>query len=534
MKPFLALLKVSSLGMLYATSQMGRKKNTRLSGLGILFFLGGIMLVISIGYSVSLALAFRMLGGMDIMLKNSIALAFIFPILIVFLAAQSMIFGTKDVDILFSLPVSAFSIMMSRISALYLESLFMSALLLLPASISYALFGGSVGWQFFPMIILLCIFGAFVPVLVSLLFAFFLSFIVARLPHKNLFIILLSVLFLVGTLLFGFTMSSTMQGATPTDIAGIRQAVDAISPLLWAYNMTQGSLVALGQILCISLLPFLLCVWLFSRSYKNILTKLASHKLRTDFKLGQKKARSPLGALLGKEARKFFGTPIYFMNSGVGSLLMILFAGGAALNRGKIQAFFQNDLAQQLQVDMQVFLLPVLLFSLCFMCGISFISSVSISLEGRNLWVLKSAPLSTAQIFTAKAGFNILVNGVTALLTIPLIGWAFSLDVLLTLLLLLQVVLFASLTALTGLLVNLRFPRLDAENETIVVKQSASVLVSMGLYFGYLLLSIGLYVVLNFLSFSLFSLVYSLLLCLAIGLFLYLLRTKGQKLFTAL
>ena len=82
--------------------------------------------------------------------------------------------------------------------------------------------------------------------------------------------------------------------------------------------------------------------------------------------------------------------------------------------------------------------------------------------------------------------------------------------------------------ALFGLIVNLAFPKMDADNDTVVVKQSASSLV--GFFGGAVFVVLGglLYMLLSkYLGFTVFCLGYGALLCLSCLLFWHYLTTKG-------
>ncbi|MEG2119840.1 MAG: hypothetical protein RRY53_05740, partial [Pseudoflavonifractor sp.] len=60
-------------------------------------------------------------------------------------AAQGVIFGGRDNDLMLSMPVSAFTLLLCRVLALYLENLLCTALILLPAGVVYLLHGGGGG-----------------------------------------------------------------------------------------------------------------------------------------------------------------------------------------------------------------------------------------------------------------------------------------------------------------------------------------------------------------------------------------------------
>ena len=88
------------------------------------------------------------------------------------------------------------------------------------------------------------------------------------------------------------------------------------------------------------------------------------------------------------------------------------------------------------------------------------------------------------RIFTDEArdkltDFVVLVTLPCLLVGVICAAVAVGVDVGSTVLLLVLGLLFSGVMAQSGLLANLRFPKLDAPNDTVVVKQSASVLIIM-------------------------------------------------------
>ncbi|MDL2219627.1 hypothetical protein LJC04_04775 [Ruminococcaceae bacterium OttesenSCG-928-O06] len=498
MQAFFALLKVSFKSLLITTLNFGRgkKRQKTISGVGALVLLSVLMLFISASYSFSLAFAFAALGGLDVMLMLMIMMATLFPLAFVLFAGQSLVFSTKDVDLVLSLPVSAFSIMLARVLALYLEALLMCELLLLPAGVAYALAGGAAGFAIVPLLLLLGVFLALVPTTLSILFGSIVSLVVARLRFKNLLNILFSLLLVVGILALSFSFSFTMSaGMEQTlDIDGLRNSfAQGFPPLAWATQAAMGNWGLMAAVAALCLAPFLIITWVFSRFYKTMLTHLGSHYLRQDYKLKSMRSSGAFSALLRKEARRFFTTPAYVLNSGIGVLLTMVACGAAVLYRGRIAEFLDVIVQAEGAAFLQDYLAAILLAAILFFGSITTISSVSISLEGNCLWILKAAPVSTGTLFGAKAGLNTIVSGAAALVCIPLLGWAFSLPAAQVAAMLGVGLLFAPLIAMMGLYINLLFPRLDAENETIVIKQSASVLVHMVVSFLLLLAFGGLF-----------------------------------------
>ena len=103
----------------------------------------------------------------------------------------------------------------------------------------------------------------------------------------------------------------------------------------------------------------------------------------------------------------------------------------------------------------------------------------SISLEGKSLWILKSIPASVREIFTAKIMINLLLILVPSLLSLVGFGIAFRFPPLYYLCGVAMIIAGALFISMLGLLINLRFPKLEYDREAVVIKQSLSAFLSM-------------------------------------------------------
>ena len=125
MSPFLALTGVSIKSVLLTTLNIGRSKRKSFSIIGAFSILALIMILISVSYSFSMAAVLAQLGGLDLVLITMVLVSLFLPTAFILFTVQSHIFSSKDIDLLFSLPLSTFTIMLARLAALYLEVLFM-------------------------------------------------------------------------------------------------------------------------------------------------------------------------------------------------------------------------------------------------------------------------------------------------------------------------------------------------------------------------------------------------------------------------
>ena len=171
--------------------------------------------------------------------------------------------------------------------------------------------------------------------------------------------------------------------------------------------------------------------------------------------------------------KRYFGTPIYFFNTGFGLILMVGAGAAAALQRGKLtQLLAMPELA-----DLPV--LPMLAAVVGFILAMTDITACSISLEGNQLWIVKEAPVAVPTLFAAKAGFQVAVVAPCLLVSVGLFWFAFELSAAQAALLFVLGAAYTVCNALMGLLINLLLPKLDAPNPMVVVKQSAATMVAL-------------------------------------------------------
>ena len=152
-------------------------------------------------------------------------------------------------------------------------------------------------------------------------------------------------------------------------------------------------------------------------------------------------------------------------NTIVGPVMGVALA--VALFFADLEAMFPPAL---LPFDIRALIPFVLAWPFCIMSP----TAVSVSLEGKNLWIAQSLPLSNRDFLGGKLLFSLLLGLPFLLLAVVLsilalgAGWEEALWLLLFPLLLLLLV------SVLGLFVNLHLPSLNWENETRVVKQSAA------------------------------------------------------------
>lgn len=475
MKTFLVLLKVSTRSMLLSsTNSRGRSKKKAATGLGAIFIIAFLGLYLSGLYSSMLmdALAPSHMEVLVFIFMGMAALAG--GVLFTTFAVKGVVFGGKDNDLLLSMPVSSTLLMTSRVFAIYLENLLFTFFVLVPAGAVCTLMTQSgVGRDllFWVRLIIAVLALPMLDTALSVLLGALVAFLSAKVSRGALGQNIVMGLFLIIVFYFSFNLNGMISGLA-ANAAGVRSSLSWAAPILW---MGEGIMGDWGRLLAFAaccIISFILVILGLGRVYCQAVTAFTARATRNNYKLSSQSASSQWKALLKKEAQRFFGTPMYFWNAGIG-LIMLLAAGVASLvMRDKLLA----------TIGIANGALPAFLIAasiICFCLCTCPITAPSISLEGKYLWILREAPMGESSMIWLKVGFQLMLTLPCTVITGLCISMAIGFTLWQAVSLLLATLLFAIGHAAFGMLMGLCFPKLDAVNETVVIKQSLATTLGM-------------------------------------------------------
>ncbi len=403
--------------------------------------------------------------------------------------AKSQLYEARDNDMLLSLPIPPRYILASRMVMLMVMNFVFELLVAVPAAIAWFQ-ATSVSSYAFISFLLIVIALPFLAMAVSGLFGWLIALSTSRIRKKSLMTVIFSVIFL-GLYLVGFSQINVyiqklvMNG---TEIAG---SLGSVAPLYWI-----GSAVAapnalyLIYSLAIMLLPFALMYYVLSATLIKVITsKRGVAKVKYEERAMQ--SVSPKKALFRREIKRLLSSPVYILNAGLGVVFIAI--GAVAL---VIKKAYILGLLAQIGYDSST-VAAVFVFIICLMSSVILFTAPSVSLEGKTLWIVKSLPISEKEILQAKLNLHIYLSLPSILLASLAAVYVLQPSAVETAVIFLAPAFFLMLSANIGLICNLKSPSFDWVNETQVVKQSMSVLLSMlfssilvlvpgGVYFGLL------------------------------------------------
>lgn len=398
--------------------------------------------------------------------------------------AQQQLFNAKDNELLLSMPIPPAYILGSRMTALLLVNYAFELVVFIPAGVVWCmqLPVTALGIVSF---VLVCLLLPFLVLSFTCLFAWVLALISARMRYKTVITFVLSLGFL-GVYMYAVMNLQNYLMALLESSSQMASSVEAYAFPAYALGraIANGDMLMLLGFAACCIVPFIIVCALLSRFFSSVTTRRAS--VRIKYKRTQLKAAGAMSALLGKELRRFSSNSMIILNSALGSVFLIIM-GVAAL-------IYREDLMQVLGlIPGDGMLAGMAVLALSFMGAMDYISSATISLEGKSLWIPKTIPVPVRTILMSKVLLNVVISLPATLIASVCVAAALPMTALERLLVVLIPCIVAVFISLYGVVINLRFPKFDYINEVSVVKNSMSVMICLFSSWGILLAPTLLY-----------------------------------------
>lgn len=487
-----------------------------------------IVLIVSVFMGIGFFQVFNEMG--KVLFKNGLSwlllayaglMAFAWSVLGSVFMAVSQLYEAKDNDLLLSLPIPPRYILFVRMVPLYVQNLVFSSVILIPSFISRCINGSQTALQ---VILYLCMFFA-IPLFslfVTCLLGLLISFLTSKVRDKSLITVIFSFVFSLAFVFLYSYANSNLTTLIQNSIVIGNGIEKSFYPLYSFGKALDGNIVHFAVFFSIIILLFAGLYAVLSKTYiKLITTKRGNTKKNA--KKQALKSSSPFSTLFKKELKRFFGTAIYMLNGGFGDIFLVVLLIAFLVKSD----YFVSVISQFMSVQ---YLPAILLVGICLISSLNCVSAPSISLEGKNLWILQSLPIDLFNVLLAKLVLHFVVTAPLATLTSAVFAFILNPTPLMWVVMMIMPSVVVTLFGAIGLVFNLRKPNLNWENQTMVIKQSPSVMFTMFTSFGIFVVLIALYFALSkVLSIDVFALIALCLLVLLCFISIMWLKTKGVK-----
>ena len=400
------LLSTSQRNIYRYTRDIKKKKQIRLGVFGATLLYAMLM-----GYSISLCVGYGNFGLIDaapVMCALVISgLAFFFT----FFRTNGYLFHFKEYDMLMSLPFAESAVAGCKFLYMYVKSLPWYESIALAMMIGY-------GYYKRPAIrvYLLWILLSFFLPLIPMLFSAFLGFLVARIGTGFRQGHLIRTVLTFGIVIFCFSLQYIINaffsdGKIEESLGNIalwtQGAGEKYPPAGWFSDaITKGSLSGSLLLIGCSILLFALVFAIVGRSYRNINSALQSHARAKNFRMQTQRKQSVVVSIAKKEWRRLAASTTYMVNGAMGEVLATLL-GIVTLVLGFDRVLGIITKGAPLTAAMVA---PAIPFIVHFCIGMMSTTACSLSLEGKNYWILASLPIEKITVYQGKILFQLCLS----------------------------------------------------------------------------------------------------------------------------
>ena len=391
--------------------------------------------------------------------------------------SSSLLFNSKDDNLLLSLPIKKSEVLFIRIFKFYVYEIVYNSLFLAPAMFVYAYYV-NVGISYYLISILALLFLPIVPIIVSCILGGIISTSSMKFKNRNIAQTIITFLMLLLIFYASFNLENLINNISQNAFS-INEIITKIYfPIrLYIQLVIDFSIINLISFAIFNLAVFVVSILIFSKLYFKINSNIKAIQIggvnRNKTNIYKVKANKQIKSLIKKEFNRFINTPVFVINSSFGVILFIAGCIMATIKFDEILSNFSGDML--IYAELIKAYIPVILFG--FICVSSLLSSITssmISLEGKSFSILKSLPIKPFKIILAK-----ILTALIIILPFLIIGdiivfIKFSFSLIQIIMILVSSIIVPLVAETIGILVNLKYPKMDAENDTEVVKQSLS------------------------------------------------------------
>ena len=388
--------------------------------------------------------------------------------------SSSLLFNCKDDDLLLSLPISRSTVLFVRIIKFYIFELAFNSIFLLPSMILYAK-QVNPGFMYYIVSLIGLLLFPIVPILISALIGFIITLLSSRFKGKNMAQTVFVVLFMLFIMYFSYNSEGLLLNLAE-NASSINDFITKLYYPAGAYIelITNFNALKLLEFIAIHIGIFFIVILLLGRVYFRINTSTKAVKLGKKNRNYKVKTASQTKSLIKKELSRFVNSTVFITNAGFG---MVLFVVACILLSVKFDSFITSMTKGSMPVDIETIkgYIPLILFGLVsFSSFMTSITSSMISLEGKSFNILKSLPLKPYTVVRAKILTAILVMIPLLIVGDIIVFISFHLNIISILLILAASFIIPLIAETFGIIINLKYPKMDAKNDTEVVKQSMS------------------------------------------------------------
>lgn len=462
-----------------------RKRNSRIAVTAAI----SVVLIMIMVYCGGIAYGYVQLGMVNLIPSIALFISSLFILSFSLFKSNGEFFGFSDYDLLMSLPLTVKTIINSRFLTMYIWNTFIALLVMFPMGTIY-LWVERPAFAAYLMWLVSIFLVSLVPTTVAAIFGAVVTAISSKFRYTSAVTTILSIVSLVVLMLFFMTASTSTIGLGELmDTQTGTMNIDAFSTLvpfisdklnqlylptkLFKEAIVDENILSFLIFVAISIGLYSIFLLLLSSKYKQINTALTSHTSKKNYTIGVLHQNRMLVALYKKTMMRILKSTVCATNLLVGCVLAILLASSTVVV-GPEKIMQSLDLVDYLPI-----IKNAAGYVVAAMVSMTNTAAISLALEGKNVWLIKSLPISPKTLYDSYLLTNLTFTIPTSIICSILFSIALKTNLIETIVLLVTPLSFSLFTAVAGIFIGNRLAYYDWQDETQLVKQSLMSLIGM-------------------------------------------------------
>ena len=477
----------------YSINKLSKKHNKKrnLGGLVATIILS-IFLFVSVSFvMLSMGMIAKEINQLDFLLVFGYTVASFMVFTVTISKANSLLFEGKDFELLMSMPLKPKTIVLSKMISLLLLNYLSFGLLLIPCIVVYGILSQA-SIIFYIMGLISLIVGPFLIVSVCSYISYLLGIALKKVKSKSIIRSIFSLIIFIVVFFLYTSFANNMEYTGDPSLeheyfeiyfGTMKENFMKYYPIskLLVLGLTGNWLYYLIYLL-LMLVPFSLLILFVGKNFLKANMRAKVTYTNKNFKLKEQKQSSKIISLLKRDFKRFFSSSTQVLNIGIGPIMSTIMLMIMIFNAQQNTEIEGEQLFGTLQ--------PILLLlSAGFAFGLMPSTASSISLEGKNFWILKSSPIKTKDVFISKVMFYLIICLPFIIINTVIITMLSNLKLLNTILVFIIQLILVLTYSVEGLWINILTPKFDWDNEVKAIKQGTGPLLSLlvGLALGLVL-----------------------------------------------
>ena len=421
-------------------------------------------------YNIMTAKTLVQVGQQELIPAYMVAVSSFSILFLTIFYSNGILFGSRDIETLLSLPLKSSDIISSKFMFMYLLNFLIGFMFMLPGGIVWVL-NGSLNVLQIILYFTSMIFVPLIPMCIAACMGMIVVAVSSYFKRKNVIALIFSFV-MIG--IIGYIAVSAMKSGNEDSIEiMLSKQITALYPIsgLFVQHTNFPMYIGMGLFIAFSTAVFYIFVKIVAMKY-GLLNTLAKTTSRYSDNKTSYNRKTIFLALYKNEMGRFLSSYMAVLNAGLGVILLCVFSIFLLFN--SVEQIGESSGIENINEYLSNFA-PLFIAS---MLSLSCPAASAISLEGKNIWILQSSPVKVKMILNSKIAVNLTLHLIGYMISMFAFTLKLDMNFIQVINLIIVPICYSIFITVIGISLNKKYPNYEWESEMMVVKQSMPVIVS--------------------------------------------------------